>query len=219
VRHVASQSAPGPALYSDIGYMLLGAHFEGRLGPLRRLIPGYGRARPPADPERFATCGLCPLRGRALRGEVHDPQAFADGGASGHAGLFGTARAVAAWADGLRALAAGAPTARSGPVAGIAGDVVRHFWAPAVSHADSSTWRLGWDGASAAGSSAGTTVGADAVGHLGFTGTSVWVEPARALVTVLLSNRVALGEAAQPRLRAFRPRFHDAVRAAADAMA
>jgi len=228
---VALQSAAGvhagppPALYSDVGFMLLARHFEARFGPLRSLMRGYRpvgprpavrRAPHPVRPDaaRFVACGLCPLRRRVLRGEVHDPQAWAEGGASGHAGLFATARSVAAWADGLRACADGAPTPSRGPAAGISSDVVRHFWRDGAP-LDGATWRLAWDTPSAEGSSAGTTVASDAVGHLGFTGTSVWVEPSRGLVTVLLSNRVALGDAAQPAMRSFRPRLHDAVRAAA----
>jgi CubicO group peptidase (beta-lactamase class C family) len=223
IRHVALQSAqdlragPPPARYSDVGFMLLARHFEARFGPLRRLIPGYRPIGPRRDAARFVACGLCPLRGRVLRGEVHDPQAWAEGGASGHAGLFATTRSVAAWADGLRACADGAPTPSRGPTSGISGDVVRHFWRDGAP-LDGSTWRLAWDTPSAEGSSAGTTVGSDAVGHLGFTGTSVWIEPSRGLVTVLLTNRVALGDEAQPAMRSFRPRLHDAVRAAASAL-
>jgi CubicO group peptidase (beta-lactamase class C family) len=213
-RHAALESRPGaPACYSDIGFMLLYFELERRLGALRGRFQGFGGVSPPRAPERFVACGPCPARGRVVQGEVHDPQAWAAGGAAGHAGLFATARAVTAWGAGLVALARGAPTPSRGPLAGVSGDVVRAFWA-APAQPDGSTWRLAWDSPSAHGSSAGETVAPDAVGHLGFTGTSVWLEPARDLTVVLLTNRVALGERAQPRLRAFRPRFHDAVREA-----
>jgi len=53
----------------------------------------------------------------------------------------------------------------------------------------------------------------EAVGHLGFTGTSVWIDPPAGFVAVLLTNRVARDEGSQEHIRAFRPRFHDAIRA------
>jgi CubicO group peptidase (beta-lactamase class C family) len=75
--------------------------------------------------------------------------------------------------------------------------------------------RLGWDGKAEAGSAAGSLIDADAFGHLGFTGTSLWCDPRRQLVAVLLTNRVAVSDD-NAAIRAFRPVFHDAVIGAFD---
>ena len=215
VRQAARDSDPTRgAVYSDIGYMLLHMFFERSNGRrLRELVPGFRPPRPARDPAAFVGCGMCPVRRRALFGEVHDPQAWVFGGAAGHAGLFATPDEVGAFAVGLMETAAGRPR----PV-GVFGrlepEVVQHFWEPEGRlEPRDSTWALAWDRPSPGASSAGRTVAADAVGHLGFTGTSVWIEPSRALVMVLLTNRVVLGEPAQARLKTFRPQFHDTVRA------
>jgi CubicO group peptidase (beta-lactamase class C family) len=215
VRQAARDSNPAQgAVYSDIGYMLLHMFFEQTTGRrLRELVPGFRPPRPARDPDAFVGCGMCPVRRRARFGEVHDPQAWAFGGAAGHAGLFATPDEVGQMAVALVETAAGRPQP-VGAVRGLAPEVVRHFWAP-EGRPDGwdSTWALAWDRPSPGASSAGRSVAKDAIGHLGFTGTSLWIEPSRALVMVLLTNRVALGDAAQARLRAFRPLFHDAVRA------
>ncbi|MFO0751069.1 MAG: serine hydrolase domain-containing protein [Myxococcota bacterium] len=207
VRQAARESDPGRGVdYSDLGFMLLGRWLERRAGrPLRALARGYRsvperRAAWTAGP-RFVSCGHCPWRGREVVGEVHDPNAWAWGGAAGHAGLFATVGAVGRWATRLE----------RGRAPGIDPGVVRAFW-DAGQRAPGATWVLGWDTPSSAGSSGGSTVSASAVGHLGFTGTSVWIDRGHGLVMVLLTNRVAAGPDAQPRLKAFRPRFHDAVR-------
>lgn len=207
---LAARAAPTPATcYSDLGYVALGWLLERRLGHrLDRLFSGFrppAPAGPAARPERFAPTGDDPpRRARELRGEVNDRNAWVLGGGAGHAGLFAPIEAVGGWALGLARAAAGS----SG---GIDGGVVRTFWDPAH-RAEDGTWVLGWDTPSATGSSAGRHASPDAVGHLGFTGTSVWVDRAQGLVMVLLTNRVALGPERASAIRAFRPRFHDAVR-------
>jgi CubicO group peptidase (beta-lactamase class C family) len=92
-------------------------------------------------------------------------------------------------------------------------DVVRTFWTPAG--VPGSTWRLGWDGPAVAPatSQAGTHLSRGAVGHLGFTGCSLWIDPEREQWIVLLSNRVH-PEPPLPsddRFRRWRPQLHDAV--------
>lgn len=193
--------------YSDLGYILLGRALERRLGrPLRELAAGFMALDPPRDPARFAPTGRCSRRRRTLRGEVHDANAWALGGAAGHAGVFATAEAVGRWALDLANAARGRP-------ATIDGGVVRAFWDPAW-RAPDATWVLGWDTPSPGGSTGGAMISPNSVGHLGFTGTSVWVDRDADIVTVLLTNRVTLGPPSGPRMRDFRPRFHDAVRAA-----
>lgn len=207
VRQAARDADPSRGVeYSDLGFMLLGRWLERRSGRrLRSLVPGYRRESPPSDKlPLFVSCGYCPWRRREVIGEVHDPNAWAWGGAAGHAGLFATVRRVGRWATDLA----------EGRAEGIDPGVARAFWdaGARASHPPGATWVLGWDTPSPEGSSAGATASPESVGHLGFTGTSVWLDRGHRLVMVLLTNRVALGPDAQPRLRAFRPRFHDAIR-------
>lgn len=187
------------AVYSDLGYMALGAHLERRLGapldvlaaPIFRELGLADTGYRPAPSPRIAPTEVSEARG-VIRGEVHDPNAWRLGGVAGHAGLFGTALDVATWAQSLLSM----PRARE-------------FWtAPSIARTPTS-WRLCFDTVTPGMSSAGRHFGPRAVGHLGFTGTSVWIEPDREWVVVLLSNRV------HPRphdaIKALRPRFHDAV--------
>ncbi|MBC8132579.1 MAG: serine hydrolase, partial [Deltaproteobacteria bacterium] len=73
-----------------------------------------------------------------------------------------------------------------------------------------SNWRLGWDGPAQRDSQAGDQISRDAVGHLGFTGCSLWIDPQRALWIVLLTNRVHPRVVDDPRFRQFRAAVHDA---------
>lgn len=213
VRQAAREADPARGVeYSDLGFILLGRALEERFGRSLAELATVGAYRPLARPRArgFAPTGACPWRGRELVGEVHDPNAWVMGGVAGHAGVFATATEVGRWALALERLANGEGTTDPS-VAGIDPDVVRAFWDPARRLGDA-TWVLGWDSPSATGSSAGTRVGARAVGHLGFTGTSVWIDRDPRLVVVLLTNRVVFGPAGHPRWKAFRPAFHDGVR-------
>jgi CubicO group peptidase (beta-lactamase class C family) len=112
-------------------------------------------------------------------GVVHDDNAWAMGGVAGHAGLFGTAEGVLelalAWLDTR--------------IPGVTPSLRDRFWRG--SSVPGSTRRLGFDGVDPSGEgSTGTSMSTGAVGHLGFTGTSLWIDPAEGLVVVLLTNRV-----------------------------
>lgn len=191
-------SAPGQrALYSDLGYILLAAALEraggARLdalvaervtGPLAMTATRFVdlEAVPIERPEAAPT-ERCDRRG-LVRGEVHDENAHAAGGICGHAGLFATAGDVAAFGRAILAATAG----RAG--AGFEPEVVRRFLATAA--APATTWRLGWDTPSPEPgiSHAGDRWPRDGVGHLGFTGTSLWLDPGGGRYAVLLTNRV-----------------------------
>ncbi|MCL6620739.1 MAG: beta-lactamase family protein [Syntrophobacterales bacterium] len=203
-------------LYSDLGFMLLQGVVEEVAGlpldefcrrhlyePLGLTVMGFTpRQRPGGDSYPFAATepGLLPARPPA--GEVHDENAWAAGGVAGHAGLFGTAREVFA-------LVAALGRAWQGEAVGpLCPEWVRRFLTPPPGAARA----LGFDrpppppeqGA------AGRYFSPASVGHLGFTGTSFWLEPATGQVVVLLTNRVHLGREDTGPIRAFRPRFHDA---------
>jgi CubicO group peptidase (beta-lactamase class C family) len=127
------------------------------------------------------------------------------GGVAGHAGLFATAREVSRIAAAL----VGAWRGAADPI--VATGTVRRFWSP--SGTPGSTWCLGWDRPSPGASQAGARWPRDGVGHLGFTGSSLWIDPPRARWVVLLSNRVLFGRDHEA-IRAFRPALHDAIVAA-----
>jgi len=218
------------SLYTDLGFILLGWLLEriegGRLDGLARqrifaplglqacLFSPVGDAANeptprPVDVGAVAPTELCPYRQRVVVGQVHDMNAFAMDGVAGHAGLFSTAADLAAIAQALVTAWRGDASASL-----VNRDVVREFWRPAG--VPGSTWRLGWDGPADANSQAGARLSRAAVGHLGFTGCSLWIDPARELIVVLLSNRVHPAVRDDPRFRAFRPAFHDAVLEALD---
>ena len=154
--------------------------------------------------------------GQPLQGVVHDDNAAALGGVAGHAGLFGSVQDVLRWA--VTWLDACNPL-RPTPALPLSRAVCQRLITTAL--APAATWRCGWDTPSQPGSLAGALVPADAFGHLGFTGTSVWLSPARQTAVVLLTNRVhPTREAVEPpppahaSIRWLRPAVADAVWAA-----
>lgn len=208
------------SLYSDLGFMLLGFIVEritGRslatfcedelFGPLNAAPLAY---RPPStiapyvpsdDRYPIAATEDDPWRGRILCGEVHDENAYALGGIAGHAGLFGTAGAVLAVSSAWLA-------AYRGEQSVLDAALVRRFASRQQSIPDSS-WALGWDTPSTP-SSAGTYFSGTSFGHLGYTGTSLWIDPSRHLEVALLSNRVHPTRRNEG-IRRFRPHIHDLV--------
>jgi serine-type D-Ala-D-Ala carboxypeptidase len=202
--------------YSDVGFILLGEVVETVTDmPLdeycRRKIfaalpvEGLGfrnltRPRPTGGP--FASTESCPWRGRVLDGEVHDENAWIMGGVAGHAGLFATARQLWWFAQSLleglqgRAWLVSTPTLRA--------------FTTRQDIPEGSTWALGWDTPTPGRSSAGQYVSPTAIGHLGYTGTSLWIDPAQQVIVALLTNRVHPSRQREG-IRACRPLIHDAV--------
>jgi CubicO group peptidase (beta-lactamase class C family) len=161
-----------------------------------------------------------------LCGQVHDDNARAMLGVAAHAGLFGTAAAVHRFAAALLDAYhdAGTPAQRA---LGIRCATVRRFFARCTHSGLTTTWGLGWDhpdplppdGAAGSTSSAGSLWPRSGVGHLGYTGCSLWLDLAARGVVVLLSNRVCVAtpdEAAATKaaMRRLRPALHDAVQRA-----
>jgi CubicO group peptidase (beta-lactamase class C family) len=217
--------APGTqSVYSDLGFMLLGDLVERGLGDrLDRLaerllfvplgVRGLGFAGSDALIGRtLAPTEECALRGGMLLGQVHDLNAYAMGGVAGHAGLFGNATDLLVLADALCAAWREAGPGGGAPI--VPGEVLRLFWQPAG--VPGSTWRLGWDGPSLKGSLAGDRLSRQAVGHLGFTGYSLWIDPQRETTIVLLTNFVHPRVHKDPRFRTLRPAIHDALLEDAD---
>jgi CubicO group peptidase (beta-lactamase class C family) len=193
------------SLYSDLGIFLLGEVLQQAAGePLesfarRRILEPLGmqdttyRPGPELLP-RIAPTEEDPWRGRVVRGEVHDENAFALGGVAPHAGLFGTAPDLARFAQML---------AQGGTFGGrrivsreTLDRFVRRAGVPGSSRALGFDTPTSGEGprSSVPGppgySAAGSLFSDHSYGHTGFTGTSMWVDPARRLYVILLTNRV-----------------------------
>lgn len=208
----------GAVLYSDLGYMILEWVVEAAAGlPLDRYVEesfyrplglthiGF-RGRGAAcheGPVDIAATERCSWRGRVIQGEVHDENAAFVGGVAGHAGLFGTALEIHEILSMLLRHFHGEES-RFFRVETVHGFMARQFIG------GESTWALGWDTPSGSGSSAGRLFSPQSVGHLGFTGTSVWMDLERGVEMVLLTNRVHPSRE-NIRIRGFRPLIHDAV--------
>lgn len=197
-------TVPGArTLYSDLGAIALGEVIERiyrqRLDRLadRRIFAPLGmrstRFRPPASwlPRIAATEYDTVWRKRIVRGEVHDEKAAWLGGVAGHAGLFGSADDLLTFGVWLLGQLEGADSlaVRTAPFAPtVRRSVIREF-VRRQNLVPGSSRALGWD-TPAPGSSAGTRLAPNSFGHTGFTGTSIWMDPTRRLVIVLLTNRV-----------------------------
>jgi serine-type D-Ala-D-Ala carboxypeptidase len=223
-REPLAEPVGGRCVYSDLGFILLGevlerivkqewaAFIDGVVFP--RLGAGdlfyMGESGPTGEisltGRRFAATEQDDWRGRIVRGEVHDENAAVMGGVSAHAGLFGTAvavaRAVSPWLAAVR-----------GETSPIPASVAREFVRKQGIDPQGS-WALGWDtpstGPGGTPSSSGAHFSPASFGHLGYAGTSVWVDPERELIVVLLSNRVHPTRK-NDKIRAFRPAVHDVI--------
>jgi CubicO group peptidase (beta-lactamase class C family) len=204
------QNPPGSQeRYSDLGLILLTQVLETtyheRIDSLleRRIFGPLNlsslRYLPPESWQtRIAPTELDPWRGRVLRGEVHDENAAVMDGVSGHAGLFGSAEDLLTFAEWMLeqadSRAGGQVVSRPVSQLEISGrptirpSVFHEFTRPQSIVAGSSR-ALGWDRPTH-GSSAGTLLSPRSIGHTGFTGTSLWIDPEHRLAIVLLSNRV-----------------------------
>ncbi|MFN7977957.1 MAG: serine hydrolase domain-containing protein [Vicinamibacterales bacterium] len=206
--------------YTDLGFLLLGVLLEDAAGTtldrqfdqwrdeaIPRAAVGFG-VRPDWR-SRTAPTGVCPWRGRVINGSVHDANAAALGGVAPHAGLFGTAPAIGQAARWLMTLWRGDVEAS----AGVTSAVVRQF--ASVGRIPGSSRALGWDTMLPT-SSCGTRLSTRSIGHTGFTGTSLWIDPERDLYVVLLTNRVHASDDLEG-IRRLRIATHDAVADAWDA--
>lgn len=186
-----------PPIYSDLGYLLLGACLESRanmpldelmrlevLAPLGLRIASarqFSQSEPDFA-ENTAPTEQVPFRGGVVLAQVHDENAWAmsETGASGHAGLFGDAPSVLALGMAL--------------IQAIHNELPEFLDAsdmhPILRKRPGGSHRAGFDSRSGDAPSSGSYFGPDTIGHLGFTGTSLWLDPSQGLAAVLLSNRV-----------------------------
>jgi CubicO group peptidase (beta-lactamase class C family) len=191
------------SIYSDLGFILLGFILEDvNATPLAQQFEYEDlRFNPPREwRERTAPTELDLWRGRLLQGEVHDENTWALGGAAGHSGLFGTAASTGAFARlVLRGLKGGRSIASQ--------ETLARF--TEKSRVQGSSRALGWDTMLTT-SSCGTRLSPRAIGHTGFTGTSLWIDSAQDIYIVLLTNRVHPTRENNA-IQGVRRAFHDSV--------
>ena len=205
------RSAPGThAEYSDIGFILLGTALGRIVGePLdvfcrREVFGPLGMSQTTFNPPAAWKSRIPPtaddrtFRKRIIQGEVQDENASVMGGVAGHAGVFSTESDLAIFAHTL--LREGAPI--------IQRQTLEVFTRRETSPAGTSR-ALGWDTPSAP-SQSGKYFSASSHGHLGYTGTSLWIDPERQLSVILLTNRT-WPDCSNQAIKEIRPRFHDAV--------
>jgi serine-type D-Ala-D-Ala carboxypeptidase len=200
--------------YSDLGFIFLGLIIEKitekSLGELAStliyrplglqndlIFPGLNTNRN----RHYVSTEKCLWSGKMLSGRVHDDNSRAVGGVTGHAGLFGTVQGVIALCEQLldqwkgRAQHPAYSKTRLKKI---------------LTRVNGSAWTMGFDTVSEKGSSSGNYFSKKSVGHLGFTGTSFWIDPEKECIAVLLTNRVHPSRE-NWKIREFRPVFHDAL--------
>jgi CubicO group peptidase (beta-lactamase class C family) len=206
-------------LYSDIGFMILCWIIEELSGKrLDRFVrdeiyapEGLGELFfVDLDPMsqkvhesswEFAVTEKCPWRKRVIAGEVHDDNAFVVGGIDGHAGLFGTANEVGRLLTMLQELYHGNLTERV-----LQSITIQKYFAKT----EGNDRALGFDTPSPENSSCGHYFSQRTVGHLGFTGTSFWMDLEKEVNVILVTNRIHPSRE-NVRIRGFRPIIHDMV--------
>jgi CubicO group peptidase (beta-lactamase class C family) len=201
--------------YSDIGFILLGKALEVLSGDyLARFCQ-----REIFAPLELASTRFCPpaeirsqipptvndttFRKRIIQGEVHDEHAFVLGGCGGHAGLFANAR------DVLRFAACILGEGRRASDRQLFKPETLSLFATRQDQPAGTARALGWDTPTVP-SSSGKHFSASSIGHLGYTGTSLWIDPERRLAVVLLTNRTWPDRSSKA-IQQVRPAFHDAI--------
>jgi serine-type D-Ala-D-Ala carboxypeptidase len=222
VHQEAPLREPGTqALYSDLGFMVLGeiietisgtyldAFFHERISAPLKLrsttfldVTQFATWRIQPKEDEFAPTELCPWRKRVLCGEVHDDNAFAMGGVAGHAGLFSSARDI-------HTIVAKLDRCLQGCDSFLSQRLVEEFFTKDDS-VPRSTHALGWDTPALEKSSSGRHFSRRSVGHLGFTGTSLWWDLEKNCHVILLTNRVHPNRNNE-KIKRFRPKIHDLI--------
>ena len=204
-------------LYSDLGFMILRQvveHISGKqLGRFveetvyKPLAPDAGRGLFFADtdsklqPGKYAATEFCPWRNTLLEGVVHDENAYVMGGVDGHAGLFGTAGCIYSLLSALLSVYYGFFS-----TAVFEKDLLKIFF----KRQDNTEKTLGFDTPSLHNASCGDFFSKKSVGHLGFTGTSFWMDLERSVIIILLTNRIHPSRD-NTKIKAFRPKIHNAI--------
>lgn len=208
-------------LYSDLGFMILGEAVEILTGntfdrfcqerifkPLDLRSTGFidlsqlrtRRLQPVED--MIAPTENCPWRKKILCGEVHDDNAYAMGGVAGHAGLFSSVR-------DLHNLLVRMNRCLNGKDSFVPQSLMQEFLTRSDSRGHSS-FALGWDTPTPGSSASGSLFSSRSVGHLGFTGCSIWWDLEKHCHIILLTNRVHPSRKNE-KIKDFRPHIHDQI--------
>jgi CubicO group peptidase (beta-lactamase class C family) len=208
-------------LYSDLGFMILGEAVEILTGntfdrfcqerifkPLGLRSTGFidlsqlrtRRLQPVED--MIAPTENCPWRKKILCGEVHDDNAYAMGGVAGHAGLFSSVR-------DLHNLLVRMNRCLNGKDSFVPQSLMQEFLTRSDSRGHSS-FALGWDTPTPGSSASGSLFSSRSVGHLGFTGCSIWWDLEKHCHIILLTNRVHPSRKNE-KIKDFRPHIHDQI--------
>jgi len=204
-------------LYSDLGFMILRQVVEyisgkqlGRFADevvYKPLASDAGRGLFFADtdlrlePERYAATEFCPWRNILLEGVVHDENAYVMGGVDGHAGLFGTAGGIYNLLSALLFEYNGFSSTHF-----FKKDLLKIFF----KRQDNTEKALGFDTPALNHSSCGDIFSKKSVGHLGFTGTSFWMDLEKSVIVLLLTNRIHPSRD-NTKIKAFRPEIHNVI--------
>ena len=205
-------------VYSDLGFMLIEWVIEEVSGTdlnyfmvrnffeplaLKRVFFNTGILPRPFKKDDIVATEDCAWRKRMIQGETDDENGYSLGGYSGHAGLFGAAEEIFIVVNMLREHFLGKRGDYFKP------ETVREFF-KRQGVVRGCTWALGWDTPSSQGSSSGRYFSSKSVGHLGFTGTSIWMDLDKDIVIIFLTNRVHPTRDNQ-KIKIFRPALHDTV--------
>lgn len=214
VKEPLIQSSGKEVLYSDLGFMILAwvvEHIAGRrldhfvaqeiYNPLG--LKNLFFNAPDAEGRRgpFAATENCSWRHDILVGQVHDENAFVVGGIDGHSGLFGTAE------DVNRLLIELLCTYHGQMSAAIFNQDLLHQFFKRLPGTDKA---MGFDMPRLNSASCGQGFSTNSVGHLGFTGTSFWMDLEKSIIVILLTNRVHPSRENE-RIKKFRPTLHDTI--------
>jgi CubicO group peptidase (beta-lactamase class C family) len=222
------------SVYSDLGFIMLGEIIERVLKkPLDRLF-AERVAKPLGltntffislhdrtiershDRTSFAPTEDCPWRKKVMRGEVHDQNCYAMGGVAGHAGLFSTTTDINKFITALVASYKGeSPPSERGPSPSAAPflpqEIVQRFLPFHYKLTEvNTTWLLGWDTPAHTNSQAGQYYSKRSIGHLGYTGCSMWLDLEQDYWIVLLTNRIH-PTTTNEKIRSFRPTIYNMI--------
>ncbi|MFH1830266.1 MAG: serine hydrolase domain-containing protein [Pseudomonadota bacterium] len=166
-------------------------------------LPGERVARKEGEHRRFAPTEDCPWRERVMHGQVHDQNAFALGGVAGHAGLFSTA-------DDIHRFMFELTRSYQGKSDWIPKSTVQEFLKTMKSKPEGDAYVLGWSVPSKEISASGHHFSANSIGHLAYTGCSIWADLSQDFWIILLTNRIH-PSTTNEKIKAFRPMIHDLI--------
>jgi len=206
------------SLYSDLGFIalewiieivtgkdlssFLNTTFYQPLG-LKNLHLDTVARGPMNEKESYAATEHCQWRKEIMQGHVHDENAYALGGYSGHAGLFGTAQDIFTLTTALINI-------YHGYSAGLLKSKTVRTFLSRQEIVPGSTWALGWDTPSRNNSTSGNCFSSNSIGHTGFTGTSIWIDLEKNITVIFLTNRIHPSRSNE-KIKEFRPELHNLI--------